>query len=158
MAESLVIEPTVNSVVIVSQAPATLEIVTGGVQGTPGLAGNISADHQAAFALSGHRLVTLNGSGLVDYASADNLAHAGRVIGVTVGAVAQGEVPQILKSGELTEPSWNLNVSMPIYLGTNGNLTQVPPAFPESKFSLVVGFPISPTTVLFGVQPSIVLI
>lgn len=149
-----------NEVTIVQTPAPTLEIVTGGAQGVPGAdgtPGNISTDHNAAVPLSGHRMVTLDSNGLLIYASAETLAHANRVIGMTMGAVSAGVAPSVIKSGEITEPTWNWDTSLPLYLGANGLLTQTPPVGPTTKFSNVIGFPISPITVFIGIQPSIIL-
>lgn len=145
--------------VVVPGAVTTVNVATGvrGPQGVPGPQGPSSAvipGYVAGTNLSGHRLVTLNSSQQVVYASSSNLAHVDKVIGLTVGAATAGETIEIVRSGEVNEPSWEWSLNEPIFLGVDGVLTQTPPA---SGFLLFVAFPISPTRVFVDIKQALIL-
>lgn len=137
------------------------EIGIPGPPGPPGIegpSGALAFNYPAAYPISGHRAVMLNAAGELVYASAGVLANADRVLGVTLNAAAAGDVVKVQRSGEVTEPSWSWSPDSPIYLGLDGVLTQTPPAPPGSRFSLVIGVPLSPTTVFLNVGFPIVLL
>ena len=56
--------------------------------------------------------------------------------------------------GKMTEPSWNWDLDKFIYLGTNGLLTQTPPA---AGFLLEMGWPINSTTILVDIKLPVLL-
>lgn len=128
-----------------------------GEKGDPGVAGSVSFLYQASTPMSGHKIVMLDGYGKLAYASSYNLEHAQRVIGITTNAASiEGDV-SVLSVGEITEPSWNWQPNIPIYLGLDGSLTQEQPSMPGSKFSMVVGFPITDTTMFLNIGYPIIL-
>jgi len=102
--------------------------------------------------LSGHRVVKAVFGG-ADYASSDNAADANTVVGLTVGAAAQGQPIKIQAEGEITEPSWNW-VEGPVFNGINGLLTQTEPS---AGYSLIVGIAIDATTILILLKQPIIL-
>jgi len=128
-----------------------------GVQGEQGAPGGTLLQRIAATNLSGHRAVLMNAQGKVDYASNDDITHANRLVGITTGAVVTDAEALIQIFGEVTEPSWNWNTALPVYLGANGNLTQTPPAAPSAHFSIVVGFPISNTSLFVNIREPIII-
>lgn len=129
-----------------------------GLPGAPGASGDVSFIYRAAFAISGHRIVTLDEQGKAIYASATLASHANRIVGMTTNAAAADDALNVKKFGEVTEPSWNWQLDKPVYLGADGFLTQVPPEAPAAKFSVVVGFPISATTLFINIGIPITLI
>jgi hypothetical protein len=94
--------------------------------------------------LSGHRAVRLAGSGTVRVASADDIAQAGLVAGVTLHAAEEGEPVAVAIVGEVVEPSWSFAPG-PVFLGLNGALVQAPPA---SGFVQPMGTAITPTRLI----------
>ncbi len=114
-----------------------------------GGAGNI-INITAAADIGGHRVITMQGQ----YADCGNPADAFAVAGITLQAVASGTTVQVQTYGELTETSWNWLVGQPVYLGTAGQLTQTPPS---AAFILVVGIPVTATTLLLDIQQPIIL-
>ena len=129
-----------------------------GAKGDKGDPGGVTITRNAATAISGHRMVLLDGSGLVDYASNTSLSHATRIVGMSTNAAASGGSVNIAMYGEVTEPSWNWDTTKPVYLGGDGYLTQVEPVAPSAKYSVVVGFPITPTTLFINIGIPITLI
>lgn len=109
----------------------------------------------AAQALGGHRMAVITAAGLADYADNTIPAHADLVHGLTTGAVASGDMAQVLTRGEITEPSWNWTPGLPLYLVSNGLMSQTPPV---SGFSLPAGSAISPTKIFIEFQPPTLLI
>ena len=109
----------------------------------------------AGAALGGHRMVVLNGGGVAIYADCTEATHAGKVLGMTLGAIADGDSGDVLRSGEVVEPSWNWTLDAPVFLGTAGQLTQVQPV---SGFSQIVGFPVSTTKLFVSLREPITLL
>ena len=128
-----------------------------GVKGDPGRAGGSEVIRPAKANLSGHRGALITADGKIDYASNADISHLGRCVGITTGAAMQGTPATVSNFIEITEPSWNWDVNQPVYLGADGYLTQIPPSAPAAKFSVVVGFPISITTLFVNVGIPIVL-
>ena len=145
---------------VVVSTPSTRVVVLGGQQGPAGAqgpqgpAGGEVPEYVAGEALGGHRAVTLL-SGEAVYASNTTALHLGRVIGITLGAAVQGDTVQVQPSGTLIEPSWNWNTALPVYLSTNGQLTQTTPT---AGFSLILGFPLTATSLYVDIREPINLI
>lgn len=125
-----------------------------GPAGPPGPAGG-HAVGIAAVALSGHRAVTPGPGGGWVYASNDEPEHLGAPIWITTGAAAAGAAAEAMIIGPMTEPSWNWIPRQPVYLGTNGVLTQSAPTAPDAFFLAQVGFAISATSLYVDRLPSI---
>jgi hypothetical protein len=125
-----------------------------GEKGEPGVNSGMVIEHFVAYPMSGHRIVVLNENEEAEYASSANPFHANKIIGMTIHAAINGEIG-IQTGGELTEPSWNWTLDIPIWLGVDGLLTQVQPV---SGFSLIIGFPITQTKMFIGIREPIFLI
>lgn len=104
----------------------------------------------AAEALGGHRVVTLEGY----YASKDVATDKFKILGVTNGAVSSGHVATVTTYGLITEGGWSWTVGNPVFLSTNGHLTQTPPA---SGFRMIVGRPMTATTLFIDISEPIAL-
>jgi len=148
---TILIETTGTVVNIVETAPPKGE---KGDQGEPGLAGHVNDEYPAGEILSGHRMVIVQND-QVFYADNSVAGHAFQVFGMTTGAVVQGAYPIIQTYGVIEEPSWNWDTSLPIWLGLTGLLQQTPPS---SGFSLIIGFPVSPTSMFINIREPIFLI
>jgi len=151
---------------ILLQQVERIDIITQGTQGLPGIAGprglpgppgGATLEYTAGVALGGHRVVILNREGKLSYASADNVTHMGRVIGITMGATEPDASCQVQNFDQLDEPSWTWDLNKPVYLGLDGILTQELPTVPQSRFSMVVGFPTSSTSLFVNLREPIVL-
>lgn len=136
-------------VVPVAGAPGAL-----GPQGPPGVAAEqVLLTRTALAALGGHRVVTATGTGSLTYASNDTAGHLEVPLWLTLGAIAAGATGTVLAFGPVSEPSWAWTPG-PLYLGTNGLLTQTPPSSP-ALFSVQVGYATSPTSAFFERRASI---
>lgn len=109
---------------------------------------------EAGVTLSGHRAVLLDMNNTAIYASNDMTAFGIRVLGITTTAAILGTDVNIQTAGEIIEPTWNWDVTKPIYLGLDGYLTQTPPS---SGFVLIVGFPSSSTSIIVDIRDPIIL-
>lgn len=124
-----------------------------GPTGPQGPAGDVVV-YVADAALGGHRVVRITGTG-VDYADCTAPAHVGLVAGITTGAVAQGASAAVANREVVAEPSWAWTAGEPVMLGSNGVLTQTPPA--NAVFAQVIGVALSATSLFVNVQPPITL-
>lgn len=112
-------------------------------------AGSVTA--VAAVALSGHRTVLLDTDGKLAYPSLSAADDGGQIIGITVGATAQGSTAVIRTEGLVTEPSWSWSRG-PVFAGDNGVLTQMPP---DGAWVRQIGVASSPTSIFINLQPVI---
>ena len=160
---SIVIEGvTTSSVVsndkynVIVETDTVNTITSGGEQGPAGPPGdsinyvNIIAGQD----LSGHRVVCTNNIGRVIYADSGISTTADRIVGITTSASLNGTVAEVQMVGVLEEPSWNWDVTIPLYIGVNGYITQTPPS---SGYLYSIGFAMTPTKIFINKQPPIIL-
>lgn len=74
----------------------------------------------------GHRVMVSIGGNL-EYADQTNLTHADRICGMTLNAANIGEPLRIQTVGNIRDPIFTWVVGTPLYLGTNGMLTDIVP-------------------------------
>ena len=98
---------------------------TRGLQGIPGAAGD-APQLTAAMALSGHRAIAVDASGNAIYADQTD-ARAHTVYGVSTGAAEAGTQVTLQRDGPMDWPAAGLTPDVPLFLGTDGALTQVAP-------------------------------
>lgn len=126
-----------------------------GEMGPAGPSGGSSIVVTSDIAIGGNRAVVVDASNHAQYASNQTLTHANKVVGISINAAAAGDSINVLRSGEITEPSWNWTLDQPVYLADNGTLTQTPPSNP-ALFSLIVGFPITATKLFVSIREPII--
>lgn len=145
---SVTVEPQ-NVAVNVQPNEVNLNVLTGA-----NITNNYGGDTVAVTAaenLGGHRIVTVEGY----YASKDTATDKNKVLGMTTGAVSSGSEATVQVSGFIEESSWNWNVDLPVFLSTNGQLTQ---SAITSGFSLIVGKPRTATNMFISISEPIILI
>lgn len=125
-----------------------------GPPGAPGQAGVGYVTFKARGAIGGHRAVCAAFSGCVRYADSRDVAGAASVLGLSLHAAEDGDDIHVVTSGELVEPSWSWAQDLPIFVGVEGVLTQVPP---DTGFQLVVAVATSPTSALLSIKQPIVI-
>lgn len=123
-----------------------------GKQGIPGPPGGSAFTRYAAASVSGGKAVTLNAAGECLHADGAKSAVANSVVGIAINGGNTGDQITIAVSGEIEEPYWNWQANKPVFLGTDGALTQ---AAPTSGFILVVGVAVGPTRMLVKIQQPI---
>lgn len=125
-------------------------VVSGGADGELGSA-------PAGETLSGQRALVLAGGSLY-HADASDQAHAGLVVGVSMGAALAGDEATYRRAGRMIEPSWSWSVGIPVFLGADGRLTQVPPEPGQATgFLQIIGWPDSPTSLLVDISQPVEL-
>lgn len=144
---------------VVTPALPLIEVELGipGPPGPPGPAGAAAMNFTANGAIGGHRVLALDAANAVIYAGNDLPGTANKIIGMSLNAASPGGALNVVRSGEVIEPGWNWITTLPVYLGTNGLLTQTPPVSPAA-YSLIVGFPTSATGLFLSVREPITLI
>lgn len=153
---NLVVVERQQTVATVNGSASAVSVASPGPQGPPGQDGGSFISKIAATILGGHRAVRATSSTEVGYASNTDPAHADDIIGITLGAAAIGSAVQIADNQEVTEPSWAWTPFEPIYLGSNGILTQSEPTSETgAAFVIELGFATSPTSMRVRIGPAI---
>lgn len=151
------------------EVPGLVYVVADGVQGPEGIPGpegpqgpagpagpdgTSAVTKVAAGAIGGQRVVIGNTDGTVRYADATDLTDLGRVLGVTQTAAADGEPVNVIVRGYYEEPTWTWNTTLPLYVGSNGLITQTAPTV---GFSQIIGFAETPTRIFIRMREPIAL-
>lgn len=105
----------------------------------------------ATAALQDYRAVAITVGG-IQYADNANPAHQVATIGIIGVGANSGAQASVYWGGPITNPingsgGWNWTLGTPIFLGTNGQLTQVAPS-PSAGFTRAVGIPLSANTIM----------
>ena len=108
----------------------------------------------AAASLSALRVITLNAFGQWVYADAGNADHAHQAIALLTIATAIGQLATPLAQGLATDSAWNWALSLPLFLGSNGQLTQIEPATAVYR---VVAFPLTANQLYFNPVEGVLL-
>lgn len=86
--------------------------------------------------LPAFRIVYITSSGTALAASYANPTHMGRVVGMTVEAINEGETGIVRRIGRIENESWSLTPGTPYFLGEGGEIINT---VPESGFIQYVG-------------------
>ena len=124
---------------------------TDTTQGTGSISSDTVLKITAGVDLTASRVV-VQINGVVSLASATNLDHINRVIGITKSAAAIGTDATIQFRSYMDEPTWNWDLDKLIFLGQNGMLTQ---SIPVIGFSQQLATVVSPTRILINIQEPI---
>ena len=141
--------------------PGPQELLQVAEQGPPGPPGPAGAPGGALLQvtaganLGGHLAVAYNTAGQLVPASADEIAPALQLVGVTIGAAAAGTPGTVQRQDVLEHAGWAWSTGQPVYLGLGGALVQALPA--GALFVLVVGLALGPTRLLINPQPAVIL-
>lgn len=127
-------------------------VVQGGLQGPPGIPGSSTQFeyHIAGSVLGGNRAVTLSSNNTLVYP--DVVSPTSFLLGLTTGSAVLGSLREVQITGTQTEPSWNWTPGLPVFVSTNGVLTQTPP---QSGQVLIIGWAAGPTKLVIDKQPPI---
>ncbi len=113
--------------------------------------GNSTFAAIAGETLSGHMVVTMSAAKQVVKANTDIIM---AIAGITANAALQGSPVTIYRPGLITEPSWSWIPGQPVYMGTNGVLTQTPP---HIGVCLIMGYAIAPDAMIYEDTHPIIL-
>ncbi len=147
--ESVTVIPSLDTHTVVVNADSLVTIAAGtqgpqGIRGPIGLSGAGLIELTAGMDVGGNRVVT----GSAEYADNTDLSTIGRIIGITVGAALSGSLVNIMANGEL-DGFYGLTVNEPVYLSTNGTITQ---ALPTAGYLQKLGVAISATSILINIS------
>lgn len=121
-----------------------------GQVGPPGPAGGAAVQRVAGETLSALRMVyELNGQ--VFLLSAGDAAHIDLLLGLVLTAAPAGAATKIQLFGAVDDAAWAWTPG-PVWLGTNGVLTQAPPT---SGFDVRLGTAVSATRVILNIEEPI---
>lgn len=115
----------------------------------------VTQRHPAGSALSAPRAVRLE-DGALAYASAQVLAHRLDVLGLVTAAAEPGAEVVVVAQGPVRVPGWGLVPERPLFLGSDGLVTQAPPVAPAA-FLLTLGVALDPDTALVRLGVPILL-
>jgi hypothetical protein len=132
--------------------PDIIEIATPGPQGP---SGNINPSYTTSTSLSGHQVISLNSSGLAEYASCDNINYMSKIVGISTGAATSGSSITIQSGDVMDYNGWSWTPNQIIFLGLNGSLVSSVPV--SAVFTQVMGIALSSTSILVGIQQPIVI-
>lgn len=127
-----------------------VDVTVSGARGPSGLGGN-TATRTSAVALSGQRVVKVSADGKAAYPDVAAADDADLLLGVTTGAVAQGDQATIQTRGEMQEGGWAWTLG-PVFCGANGALTQAPPA---GAWIRQVGVAVAADRIIIDMRPPI---
>ena len=119
------------------------------------LEGNHTVTLTAGQQLEAPRILTMDSQGRAIHADSGQVSHADRIIGLGPAAVPAGGTVDVLVTGVHSDTAlWSWDVTKPIWLGTDGDLTQTPPT---SGHSTVVAMALSATKIFVSPRPSVIL-
>jgi hypothetical protein len=141
--------------VVVQTGATTATVITAAVQGPPGPPGQTISTMivVAAQTISGYSAVSAV-SGQAIPADSSDVSHQGNLLGIAIGGALATAPVTVQFFGSLTYNGWAWTLNHPIFLGTNGALTQTPPT---SGYSQIIGRPITSTSMLVDIQPAVIL-
>lgn len=104
--------------------------------------------------ISGHKVVLCLGNMEIGYCSSSNTDHINKAIGLSLNAALDDDYVMVAINGPVVEPTWEW-IPGPIYLGSNGFLTQIIPNASNSSFLQVIGTALDNHTMVVSIQPAI---
>lgn len=142
----------------VQPTPArVVEIVARGPKGDKGDPGDASGAmvQRADVVLGGHRVVRSVGGDRVGYASAADPMHGDDTVGITLNAAAAGDEVTVVVFGPVAYGGWAWTPGAPVFLSTDGLLTQTPPEPLVAAFVQCVGHARDATTLYVAIDPPV---
>lgn len=137
--------PTVVDITV-DVAAETVVIGTAAEQGPRGPAGGSTSYPAGSLTpLSGHKVVKLTADGTLVYADCRSAFDALTMIGVITNAVNPGDTVIPVSEGIVTHLGWAWTPNQPIFLGIDGDLTQVLPG--TAVFVKRLGLALSSTSI-----------
>lgn len=144
MTPSLTIDVSDDSPIVnVLSDSLVLDIESGGI-----VPAAIDTILEAGESISALRCITTNDLGKAKYATPDSIANA-MVIGISTNSASIGENVTIKTSGQMTDGNWSFTKG-PIFLGSNGTLTQTAPS--GGLIVAQIGRAITSTTIVIDID------
>lgn len=139
-----------NQIVDLAVTPATVTLNTY-IPGPPGPAGEVGFTLPTNSDIGGNRAISTV-SGYAAYADCSDITKP--AIGVSTGAVSSGSDVTLQSGSKMTVVGAGWTPDQPIYVSTNGILTQTEPV---SGFSQVLGVAHDSETIIIEIQKPIIL-
>ena len=144
------------------QGPPGLDGKDGkdGNPGVPGLRGESGATDSpinyfcGVGALNAGQPVFLTATNTVLPATAENITHAGRVVGIALNDAVTGEIVRVKRSGSVTKDSWDFIPGQRYYLGPGGEFTLDPEGM---AFIQKMGLAESATSLFIQMEPPTII-
>jgi len=132
--------PTVLVEIITPAAPLVVELGIPGPPGPPGQPGGTAFTRVSGMPMSALRVVWEDPAGVIHPLDFEDADHISLLCGVTVtAAAAAGQAVTVQRAGPVDVPGLGLTPG-PVWLGSEGGLTQVPPV---NGFDVRVGSVVS---------------
>ncbi len=139
-----------NPVLQLTDNIINLDVASGGLVPT----GGSDLTCTAGTNLSALRAVTFDNNGEAVYASNNTIANA-QVVGITITSASIGQPVTIAAAGLFTDNSWSWTKG-PVFLGTNGMLTQTAPT--NGAVLVYVARALTPTTIQIDIDTTILTV
>lgn len=135
----------------VEEWSATVAVASTGLQGPKGERGDSAASQRVADTdLGGHRMVRSTSATGVAYADSGDPTHGDDTLGMTTGAALAGSAATVQVGGPITFNGWAWTPGEPVFLGSNGQVTQAPDS--AAAFEQVIGYAESATTLNLRIE------
>ena len=150
-------QENLNLNIIEQKIELTLNSGIKGDKGDKGDTGESGASSSYTYVageiLGGHKAIVIDNN-LAYYADCTNLSYINKPIGISSNASDEGGEVTVVFFGELEEVSWSWDITKPIWISTNGLLTQTPAI---SGFSCIIAMPITTTKIFIEKQEIFIL-
>lgn len=124
--DATVIVPAINPIAISVKVPQVIAIeINRGVKGDPGTSTSSPA-LPVAQNISALKIIS-NLNGQYDYANPLDPIAAWTIAGISLQSVNAGGLLAPVNNQVVKDQSWNWSRGSPVFLGTDGSLTQTPP-------------------------------
>ena len=151
---TIIVNKVAKRTIKVDDCPTKTVVIDEGARGPRGLSDLFFLNRIANSNLGGHRAVISNEDGTLDYADSSNVGHLGKVLGIIVRSTLAGQRVDVIRGGLLEFEGWSFDTDLPVYLATNGLLTQNPAS---AGFSQILGFAESPAGLFVNLREPILL-
>lgn len=88
------------------------------------------------------------------HADNTNLAMTNAIVGVAMATYPLGGTAQVLQIGKVENIGWTWTPDLPLFLSTDGDMTQTPPI---TGFSIIIGTAITATEINFEIKTPVVM-
>lgn len=149
VATALITAPIAGAVSVSSEHGLVVAIEQQGQRGAPGPrgekgSGTADLTYTAGAVISGETALEFTSSGTVVPANPNRPRSGWIYAGIALAAAQPGQAVDVRIVGDISAAWWTWTFGLPIFVGSNGALTQQPP---NSGFSQTIGFAIGATTI-----------
>ena len=153
MTQTVVVR-TPETTAVTTREVVRTTVVTRGIPGPRGPAGDETVVRVGATPLSGHTAVALDGAGQLVYADCTVAAQLGTTLGVLANAHAAGETALVQMNYDLAHAGWAFTPG-PVYVGAGGALVQTLPL--GAAFVQVIGYATAADRIRVSIQPPVLI-